>query len=215
MDLALVASCAACGCSAFAAAFALTGGSASHRIRASPTDDPLDTLIARLHRLPFLERMEERASSARARAECLKQMPTMLDVVTLGLSAGLSFDSSLELYCGRYDSELARALGAAMLTWRLGTESREEALLGVAHKLQVASFDRFVGVVTQALAFGSPLAVTLEHQAQAIRDEQRSQIEEEIEQVPVKMLIPLGVLIVPAMLLAILGPLFGASLSLG
>lgn len=215
MDLALLASCGVCGCSAFAASFVLASGGAGYRIRASPTEDPLDALLAQIRRLPLLERMEEQASTARGRAQCLKQMPTMLDVVTLGLSAGLSFDSSLELYCSRYENDLARALGAAMLSWRLGTESREEALLGVAGRLQVASFDRFVGVVTQALAFGSPLAVTLEHQAQAIRDEQRSQIEEEIEQVPVKMLIPLGVLIVPAMLLAILGPLFGASISLG
>ena len=34
--------------------------------------------------------------------------------------------------------------------------------------------------------------------------------EEEIEQVPVKMLVPLGTLIVPAMFLAILGPLLGS-----
>jgi tight adherence protein C len=37
-------------------------------------------------------------------------------------------------------------------------------------------------------------------------------VEEEIERVPVKMLIPLGTLIVPAMLLAILGPLLGSAL---
>ena len=37
-------------------------------------------------------------------------------------------------------------------------------------------------------------------------------MEEEIEKVPVKMLIPLGTLIVPAMLLAILGPLVAPAL---
>ena len=40
-------------------------------------------------------------------------------------------------------------------------------------------------------------------------------MEEEIERVPVKMLIPMGTLIVPAMLLAILGPLLGSALILG
>ncbi|MEE1208981.1 MAG: hypothetical protein U0K60_02985, partial [Parafannyhessea umbonata] len=38
----------------------------------------------------------------------LQQMPAFLDIVTLGLAAGLSFDASLELYCTRYDTELAR-----------------------------------------------------------------------------------------------------------
>ena len=139
----------------------------------------------------------------------------MLDVVTLGLQAGLSFDSSLELYCQRYDNELAKVLSAALMSWRLGTASRDEALTGAARRLGVTSLERFAAVVSQALAFGSPLASTLERQAQAIRDEQRSQMEEEIERVPVKMLIPLGTLIVPAMLLAILGPLLGASLQFG
>ena len=69
---------------------------------------------------------------------------------------------------------------------------------------------RFATVVAEALAFGSPLAEALERQAQVIRDEQRSQVEEEIEQVPVKMLVPLGTLIVPAMFLAVLGPLMGS-----
>ena len=69
--------------------------------------------------------------------------------------------------------------------------------------------------VSQALAFGSPLAAVLEQQAQAIRDEQRSEMEERIEKVPVKMLIPMGTLIVPAMLIAILGPLLGSALTLG
>ena len=39
--------------------------------------------------------------------------------------------------------------------------------------------------------------------------------EEEIEKAPVKMLVPLGVLVVPAMLLAILGPLLASAASFG
>ena len=164
---------------------------------------------------PVLEEVFRGAQASRNRAECIRQMPVMLDVVTLGLSAGLSFDSSLELYCQRHDNVLASELGGAMLSWRLGTRGREEALSDLAKRLDVASLDRFAAVVSQALAFGSPLAATLERQAQAIRDEQRAQMEEEIERVPVRMLIPLGTLIVPAMLLAILGPILGSSLEMG
>ncbi len=138
-------------------------------------------------------------------------MPTLLDVLTLGLSSGLSFDASLELYCERYDDELAAALAEAQLSWRLGAESRQDALSRVASELGVASLESFAATVSQALEFGSPLAAALERQSQALRDEQRSQVEEAIERVPVKMLVPLGTLVVPAMLLAILGPLVGSS----
>lgn len=215
MDLKLVGCMALAGGCSFAAAYVATLSSAAHTSQSSARASPLNEAVERVRRLAVVRGMEERAEVARMRAECLRQMPVMLDVVTLGLSSGLSFDSALELYCQRYDDQLAHTLGSTMLSWRLGTASRDEALAAMARRMGIAPLDRFVGVVTQALAFGSPLAATLEQQAQAIRDEQRAQMEEEIEQVPVRMLIPLGTLIVPAMLLAILGPLLGASLQLG
>lgn len=215
MDPRLVGCVALAGGCSFAAAYVASLPATRHATQQSVRAGVLSDALGRLRRVPAVRRLEERAEVSRMRAECLRQMPVMLDVVTLGLSSGLSFDSALELYCQRYDDQLARTLGATMLSWRLGAASRDEALAAMARRMGIAPLDRFVGVVTQALAFGSPLAATLEQQAQAIRDEQRAQMEEEIEQVPVRMLIPLGTLIVPAMLLAILGPLLGASLQLG
>ena len=215
MDPRLAGCVALAGSCSFAAAYVASLPATPHATQQSVRAGVLSDALGRLRRVPAVRRLEERAEVSRMRAECLRQMPVMLDVVTLGLSSGLSFDSALELYCQRYDDQLARTLGATMLSWRLGAASRDEALAAMARRMGIAPLDRFVGVVTQALAFGSPLAATLEQQAQAIRDEQRAQMEEEIEQVPVRMLIPLGTLIVPAMLLAILGPLLGASLQLG
>ena len=127
--------------------------------------------------------------------------------MVLGLSAGLSFDASLSLYCGRYRSELSVSLQRAMRSWQMGLESRADALDGLARALGSPSLRRFAAAVSEAIAFGTPLAATLERQAEAIRDQQRSDTEERIEKAPVKMLLPLGTLVVPAMLLAILGPL--------
>ena len=143
-----------------------------------------------------------------------RDMPTFLDIVTLGISAGLSFDASLELYCDRYDTPLAHMVSDAMLSWRMGVRGRGEALQELARDVGSPALTRFATAVSDALAFGTPLAEALERQAQVIRDEQRSEVEEEIERVPVKMLIPLGTLIVPAMLVSILGPLLGPALSM-
>lgn len=165
--------------------------------------------------LPVVREARRSELVARRRAACLGELPVLLDVVTLGLSAGLSFDASLELYCARYHNELSDAFSEAMLGWRIGARGREEALWDLAEELGVTALRRFASVVGESLAFGTPLAEALERQAQAIRDEQRSQVEEEIERVPVKMLVPLGTLIVPAMFLAILGPLMGSVLVVG
>ena len=188
----------------------LTGGrgrvSHAPRVRWSA----LDRAVALVRSSPLFGRARRVEEVARARSSCLTDLPVLLDVVTLGLSAGLSFDASLELYCARSDGPLAHSFSQAMLSWRIGIRSREEALWSLADELRITALRRFATVVVEALAFGSPLAEALDRQARLIRDEQRSQVEEEIERVPVKMLIPLGTLIVPAMFLAILGPLMGS-----
>lgn len=165
--------------------------------------------------LPPVRRVREAEVRARRRTACFSELPVLLDIMTLGLSAGLSFDSSLELYCEQYDNALSQAFGEAMLSWRIGVRTREQALARLADELGIDALRRFASVVAEALSFGVPLAGTLERQAQAVRGEQRSKVEEQIEKVPVKMLVPLGTLIVPAMFLAILGPLLGSALVVG
>lgn len=203
----MVAVAVAALCS-FIAAHAALGGAPPH------VDAPaaLEKLGAWVRRAGPVASYLERERLQDQRRACLLQLPVLLDVLTLGLSAGLSFDASLELYCTRYANELSSALAEAMVSWRMGVTTRSEALSQLARRLEVDALKRFSAAVIEALAFGSPLADVLEHQAQAIRDEHRSHVEEAIEKVPVKMLIPLGTLIVPAMLLAILGPLMGPAL---
>ena len=212
MDAELLACCLAAGACAFGGAYEATGGNARRGSRTVGTRVDVGAVLAGLPALGWAQGRER----GRALQLCvLQQMPAFLDIVTLGLAAGLSFDASLELYCTRYDTELAREFRDALLSWRIGSTTRAEALMQMGDRLGVPALNRFASAVTEALAFGSPLAQALEQQAQVIRDERRAQVEEEIEKVPVKMLIPLGTLIVPAMLLAILGPLLGSALVFG
>lgn len=160
---------------------------------------------------PVIERLLAGDSEARWREACAAELPELLDVLTLGLSAGLSFDMALGLYCSRFDTELAEALREAALRWQLGLASRAEALGELARRMRSGAMGRFASTVAEALEFGSPLAQVLERQSETLRDEQHSEVEERIEKAPVKMLIPLGTLIVPAMMLSILGPLLAAA----
>lgn len=159
------------------------------------------------------KRINLRAKSDFTRKSCLREMPEMIDILILGLSSGLSFDSALDLYCSRESGELSKELSNAHMTWKLGANTREEALNQMAARVGVPSLKSFATVVNEALTFGTPLAEILDRQASVLRDEQRSLLETEIEKIPIKMLIPLGTLIVPAMLLAILGPLLGPAFS--
>lgn len=156
----------------------------------------------------------ERAHKRRVADACERQMPELLDILGLGLAAGLSFDASLELYCSRRRGELAGEMRSAMLAWQMGLAARPRALDEMAGRVGSASVRRFADAVQEALAFGAPLAGTLERQASSLREEQRAATQQRVEEAPVRMLIPLGTLVVPAMLLAILGPLLSAAMAL-
>ena len=212
MDLELVALLSGGVSIGFAAAFVLTAPrSRKHVCRRSTLDD----LIGQVRASPMLREWARRGELERRRAACLGEMPEFLDILTLGLTAGLSFDASLELYCESFDNSLARMFGEAMAAWRMGLSSRSSVLQKLADDMGIQALRSFSSVVSAALEFGTPLSAALERQAQGIRDEQRAEVEESIEKVPVKMLIPMGTLIVPAMLLAILGPLLGSAVGIG
>ena len=164
--------------------------------------------------IPILASVAKRNKQRLKRERCLAQMPGLLDIMGLGLSAGLSFDASLDLYCSRFENKLSEALKGAMLRWHCGLSTRPAALTDLAEELDSAPLRRFADAVVESLSFGTPLAAVLERQGRSIRAEQRSLIEERIEKVPVKMLLPLGTLIVPAMLLAILGPLMSSAVGM-
>lgn len=151
---------------------------------------------------------------ARDQARCLDELPELIDVVALGMSAGISFDAALDIYCSKYRTLLSELLGDAMRSWRLGLSTRRVALRELASQLEVPAFSAFVDTATESLAFGAPLAKTLADQAQSVRDERRMVLEERIEKAPVKMLVPTGTLVLPAMLLAILGPFLASLASL-
>ena len=136
----------------------------------------------------------------------LGEVSEMIDVVRLGLSAGLSFDAALEIFCANRRSVLALRLERSCMAWQVGVGTREDELLAAARDLDVRALETFAITVGQALALGAPLAETLAAQSREIRAAHRA----EIERAPVKLLIPTGTLILPALLLSILGPLLGA-----
>lgn len=158
----------------------------------------------------WVRRYREDRERAALRARCLDELPELIDVVALGLSAGVSFDAALAIYCERYRTGLAARFAEAMQSWRLGVSSRRDALRALSGRLGVPALTTFCETVTESLDFGAPLAKTLVDQAEAVRRARRFAVEEQIEKAPVKMLVPTGVLVLPAMLLAILGPLLSA-----
>lgn len=152
-----------------------------------------------------LPRAVKRAERERA-SGLGRDLSEMLEVVALGLRSGLSFDRGFALYGAHFDSALARACNAAQRTWSLGLTNREDALREMAASYDSSMLSRVVESIVRSLRFGSSLAEGLESAAAEARAEHRADVEERVAKAPVKMMVPTGTLILPAMLLLVLGP---------
>lgn len=139
--------------------------------------------------------------------ELERSLPEMLEVVALGLRSGLSFDRSFQLYSMHFPSSFARSCASAQKSWSLGLRTRDEALRELAQSYRSDQLERTAERIVRSLRFGSALAPDLEAAAAEARARRRLQVEERVAKAPVKMMVPTGALILPAMLILIMGPI--------
>lgn len=135
------------------------------------------------------------------------QLAEMCEVVALGLRSGLSFDHAFSLYCEYFESGFARDCAQARRQWTLGLVPRDRALRGLSDSYDSPMLSRIVEGMVRSLRFGTSLAETLESAAAEARSVHKAEVEERVAKAPVKMLIPVGALILPAMLIFVLGPI--------
>lgn len=147
-------------------------------------------------------------SACRKRTACAQRhLSEMLEVVALGLRSGLTFDRSFELYGSHFDNEFAQSCARAYRSWALGLVTREEALRELAASYDCDQLSRVVDSIVRSLRFGSALTGILEEAAAQSRADWRTALEERVAKAPVKMMLPTGTLILPAMLLMVMGPI--------
>ena len=83
----------------------------------------------------------------------------------------------------------------------------KEALRQLAASYECDQLARVVDSMVRSLRFGSALADILEEAAAQSRATYRTALEERVAKAPVKMMVPTGALILPAMLLLVMGPI--------
>lgn len=151
-------------------------------------------------------RVLDARAAKRLHSDCDEHVDMMADLVAMGVSSGLSFDASLALYCDKFDNVLSRELEGARITWTSGLASRHDALTELSERVGSKALKRFSDTSLQAIQRGSPLVEMLGRFSSDVRQRRRSAIERQIEKAPVKMLVPTGTCILPAMLILVMGP---------
>jgi tight adherence protein C len=140
------------------------------------------------------------------RAEAITlALPDMLDQLTISVEAGLGFEAALARLSQTNDNPLAQEFARMLQDLRLGT-SRSDALDALAERCQVDDLKTVVLALRQADALGVPLARTLRSVSMEMREKRRFRAEERAHRLPILMIFPLGVCILPALFIVILGP---------
>jgi tight adherence protein C len=137
--------------------------------------------------------------------EIQRALPDALDLLTVSVEAGLAFDSAMAKVTEKWDNELGRAFGRVIAEVRVG-KLRREALRDMSSRTDVPDVKNFVAAVIQADQLGVSIAKVLRIQSEQMRVKRRQRAEEQANQAPVKMLIPLTFLIFPSIFIVLLGP---------
>lgn len=133
-------------------------------------------------------------------------LSNFLEVICVGLHSGLTFDRSLDMFCRYFDTEFSHRMKWAKQAWSIGVTTRDEALRHLAHAYDSRILGQVFECVIRSHSFGSPLVENLESLAVQVRANRETASKERAMKVPVKMMVPIGTMLLPSMLLLVLGP---------
>lgn len=126
-----------------------------------------------------------------------KEFPFFLDVLVLGMRAGLTFTAAVEQSIEQLrDGPVRQEFSRLIRDIRTGV-ARREALERLAARIAIPAVTNFVASVTQAEETGGSLGDVLADQARQRRQERFLRAEKLANQAPVKMLFPLIALLFP------------------
>jgi tight adherence protein C len=141
----------------------------------------------------------------RRQKEIRNAMPDALDLLTICVEAGLGFDAAMSKVAEKWETELSLAFARVIREIQLG-KIRREALKDMADRLGIPELTSFVAAIIQSEQLGVSLAKVLRIQSDQMRLKRRQRAEEEAHKAPIKMIIPLALLVFPSIMIIILTP---------
>lgn len=135
------------------------------------------------------------------------ELPFLLDMLTLSVEAGLEFTSAVAKIVSKMDpSPLRDELTVFLRQLQLGL-SRKEALRALSDRTQIQQINSVVSALIQAAEMGSSVGEALRTQSEIMTAERFVMAEKKGAEASQKMLIPMVIFIIPAVMLVIIGPL--------
>jgi tight adherence protein C len=144
-----------------------------------------------------------------------REMPELVDLLVTTVEAGVAFASALQLVARRVEGPLGQELRLALQEQSMGM-TIEDALQHMLGRIDSFSVRAFVQAILQGQTLGVSIGKILRDLAVDMRQRRRQVAEERAQKAPTKILFPLVLLILPALLIVALGgPLIGLVSNLG
>lgn len=141
----------------------------------------------------------------RRQESIVKALPDALDLLVICVEAGLGFDAAMGKVYEKWDNELSLAFGRVLREIQLG-KLRRDALKDMALRMDVPDVNSFTAAIIQAEQLGVSMSKILRVQSDQMRVKRRQRAQEKAQQAPVKMMIPMVLLIFPSIWVVLLGP---------
>lgn len=151
--------------------------------------------------LPELYLLQKRREW-RNNIEC--ELPNALDLMSISMAAGSTFDDAVRTVAENSEGALAEGFRDVLANARFMDIT--DALKQFADNAGVQPLTIFVASLIQARQTGAQFVEVLNNQAQTVRTYRRQKLEEEINKIGTKMLIPIIFLIFPALFGMLLAP---------
>lgn len=151
--------------------------------------------------LPELYLLQKRREW-RNNIEC--ELPNALDLMSISMAAGSTFDDAVRTVAENSEGALAEGFRDVLANARFMDIT--DALKQFADNAGVQPLTIFVASLIQARQTGAQFVEVLNNQAQTVRTYRRQKLEEEINKIGTKMLIPIIFLIFPALFGVLLAP---------
>jgi tight adherence protein C len=134
--------------------------------------------------------------------------PDFLDLIVVCIDAGLSLEAAVDRV-GPQVSEQNAPLGTNLML--MGAEIRAgrstmDALDSLADRLAIDEARSFAGMLRQSIELGTDVGDALRAFGDEMRDRRLLRAEERANQLPVKMVLPLGMFIFPVILMTVMLP---------
>ncbi len=153
----------------------------------------------------YLPMSQVNSKIKKRQTEIIKALPDALDLLVICVEAGLGFDMAMGKVYEKWDNPLALAFGRVLREIQLG-KLRREALRDMAARMDVPDVNSFTAAIIQADQLGVSMATILRVQSDQMRTKRRQRAQEKAQQAPVKMMIPMVLLIFPSIWIVLLGP---------